>query len=62
MTGMAGMAGMMGVHKEGGGKILADERTDKSIEGSTRGPCRPILIFKKTLTISSFHNLTIAQA
>ena len=47
MTGMAGMAGMMGVHKEGGGKILADERTDGSIEASTRGPRRPILIFKK---------------
>ena len=46
---MTGMAGMTGVHNEGGGKILADERTDGSIEASTRGPRRPILILKKDI-------------
>ena len=39
---LTGMTGMTAVRNEGGGKILADERTDGSIEASTRGPRRPI--------------------
>ena len=42
---MTGMAGMTGVHNEGGGKILADERTDWSIEASTRVDSAAVSIF-----------------